>query len=278
MYATYAGMNTTLLKAIPIAVLPPELHLKRFPKIGLVQYAAWINQISRKSKMKKGIFVFISFIFFISLYAQERSPAPTYLESAQKGQSNIRGGIRAGFTGSLITGNSFPFQGYSKFGGYAGVFANFPVSPNRRWLIQPELNFIMKGCKHAPRFDENGNIVGPVFEHYVLQLMYGQIPVLVKWKFYRGFELELGPAFGILFQTTDVEKVNGYVNVGAPPFARFEFSGIIGIGYLFLNHLGVSVRYESSLIPVRKPRASDWIYLFRGQHNETFAFSVYYQF
>ena len=228
--------------------------------------------------MKKGIFVFISFIFFISLYAQKHSPAPTYLEGAQKGKSNFRGGIKVGFTGSLITGDGFPFQGYSKFGSYAGVFVNSPVSKNGRWLIQPELNFIMKGCKHAPRFDENGNIVGPVFEHYVLQLMYGQIPVLVKWKFYRGFELELGPAFGILFQTTDVEKINTVPEVGRPPFARFEFSGIIGVGYLFLNHLGVSVRYETSLLPVRKPPVAHWMYLLRGQFNETFAFSVYYQF
>jgi len=227
--------------------------------------------------MKKGILVFISFIFFISLYAQG-NPAPTYSEGAQKGKSNFRGGIRAGFTGSLITGDGFPFQGFSKFGGYTGVFANFPVSRNGRWLIQPELNFIMKGCKHSPKFDESGNMVGPVTEHYVLQLMYGQIPVLAKWKFFRGMELEFGPAFGILFQTTEVEKVNAYINVGAPAFSCFEFSGIIGLGYLFFNHLGVSVRYEASLLPVRKPQASDWVYMLRGQYNHTLTFSVYYQF
>jgi hypothetical protein len=90
--------------------------------------------------------------------------------------------------------------------------------------------------------------------------------------------LEFGPAFGVLFKNTDVEKVNTYVNVGAPPFARFEFSGVIGVGYLFFNHWGVNLRYEASFLPVRKPKASDWLYLLRGQHNQTFIFSIYYQF
>ena len=227
--------------------------------------------------MKKGVLILLSFIFFISLYAQESNFTPTYSEGAKKGQNNFRAGIKAGLTASVITGDGFPFQGYSKLGGFAGIFANFPISKSGRWLIQPELNFIMKGCKHSPRFDENGNIVGPA-DLYVLQLMYGQIPVLAKWRFYRGFELEFGPAFGVLFKNVDVEKVNTFINIGAPPFARFEFSGIIGLGYLFFNHLGVNIRYESSLLPVRKPRASDWIYLLSGQHNQTFVFSVYYQF
>jgi len=228
--------------------------------------------------MKRGIFVLFSFILFISLWAQESNLAPTYSEGAKKGQGNFHAGIRLGFTGSIITGDGFPFQGYNKFGGYAGVFANFPVSKNGKWLIQPELNFIMKGCKHVPKTDESGIPVGSFKEHYVLQLMYLQLPVLAKWRFYRGFELEFGPAFGVLLQTTDVEKVDRFINVGAPPFARFEFSGIIGLGYLFFNHLGVNIRYESSLLPVRKPRAADWMYLLNGQHNQTFAFSVYYQF
>jgi len=226
--------------------------------------------------MKRGILVLFSFILFISLCAQEGNLTPTYSEGAKKGQGNFRAGIRLGFTGSIITGDGFPFQGYNKFGGYAGVFANFPISKNGKWLIQPELNFIMKGCKHSLRFDESGNIVGST-ESYRLELMYGQIPVLAKWRFYKGLEFEFGPAFSVLFKNTDIEEVNGEPNVGAPPFRRFEFSGILGIGYLFFNHLGVNIRYETSLLPVRKYRASDWD-LLRGQYNQTFAFSVYYQF
>ena len=234
--------------------------------------------------MKKGIIALLSFIFFISLHAQESdSPpksdlTPTYSEGVKKGQNNFRAGIKAGLTASVISGDNFPFQGFNKLGAFLGPFVNVPVSRDGKWLMQMELNFIMKGCKHSPRFDENGNIVGPVTELYKLQLMYGQIPILAKWRFVRGFELEFGPAFGILFQTTDVEWVNTFLNIGAPPFARFEFSGIVGLNYLFYNHYGVSLRYESSLIPVRKPRASDWIYLLRGQYNSTFVFSVYYQF
>jgi len=225
--------------------------------------------------MKKRILVFLTFIFFFSGYAQESRWKSTQSEGAQKGKSNFHAGIRAGFTGSQITGDGFAFQGFNKFGGFVGVFANVPVSKNGKWLLQPELNFVMKGCKHTPKRDQDGNEHGDL---YVLQLMYGEIPLLLKWRFFKGFELELGPAFGILFKNKDVEKANGYLNVGAPAFSRFEFAGIVGLGYLFFNHLGVNLRFEGSLLPVRKPRAADWVYLFSGQHNQTFCFSVYYQF
>jgi len=228
--------------------------------------------------MRKGILALLPFLLFISLCAQVEEIAPTTPDDIKKGKSSFRGGLRAGFTGSIITGDTYPFQGYNKFGGYVGAFVNIPVSRSGRWLMQPELNFMMKGCKHSLKFDENGMLIGNVRDSYRLQLMYAQIPVLARWKVIKGFEFEFGPCFGILLKTVDVEEANGYLNVGAPPFARFEFSGIIGIGYLFFNHLGVSLRYESSLLPVRKPRASDWIYLNRGQYNQTFAFSAYYQF
>ena len=225
--------------------------------------------------MKKKILVFLTFIFIISSYAQKGSFRPTESEGPKEGKSNFHGGIRTGFTASQITGDGFAFQGFNKFGAFAGVFANFPVSKNGKWLLQPELNFVMKGCKHTPKRDQDGNEYGDL---YVLQLMYGEIPLLVKWRFFKGFELELGPAFGVLFKNTDVEKVNGYLNVGAPAFLRFEFSGIIGLGYLFFNHVGVNLRFEGSFLPVRKYRAIDGIYVFSGQHNQTFCFSVYYQF
>ena len=225
--------------------------------------------------MKKRILILLSCVFLISLYAQESQFEPTLSEDPKKGKSNFRGGVRAGFTGSQISKDGFTFEGYRKFGAFAGAFVNVPVSNNGRWLIQPELNFIMKGCKHVPKTDENGIMHGT---KYVLNLMYGEIPVLVKWKIVKGFELELGPSFGILFKNTEVERVDDEINFGAPPFFRFEFAGVIGIGYLFNKHWGVSLRYENSLLPVRKTKTIDWIYLLGGQYNQTFCFSAYYQF
>ena len=226
--------------------------------------------------MKKGILLLLSFVFLISIYAQEgKLLSPPQSEGLKEGKNNFKGGLRLGFTASQITQDGFAFQGFKKIGAFAGAFVNVPVSRNGRWLIQPELNFIMKGCKHTPKTDENGNMLGDM---YRLQLMYGEMPILVKWKIIKGLELELGPAFGILFKNTNIEEVNGYLNVGAPPFFRFDFSAVFGLNYLFYNHFGVSLRYENSLLPVRKPRAAHWIYLTSGQLNETFCFSVYYQF
>ena len=228
--------------------------------------------------MKNGLLVLLSFFLFLTLYSQESYFSPTQSQGIESGKSNFHGGVKAGLTASIITEDKFPFQGFNKIGGYVGVFANHPVSKNGKWLLQPELNFIMKGCKHTVKYDENGNFIGPNREEYVLQLMYGQIPLLVKWRVIKGFELEAGPAFGILFKNKDIEKVDGELNVGSPPFFRFEFSGIIGVGYLFYNHVGVNLRFEGSFLPVRKYNAHHHIYISGGQHNQTFAFIVYYQF
>jgi hypothetical protein len=228
--------------------------------------------------MKKGILILLSFIFFISIYAQKEQLTPAQSEGLKEGKSNFCAGIRIGFSCSQITSDGLPFQGYNKFGAFAGPFVNFPITKNGKWFIQPELNFIMKGCKHVPKFDEYGNIVGSVIHKYVLQLMYGEIPLLVKWKIIKGFELELGPAFGVLFKNTDVEKVDNEPNIGATSFFRFEFAGIIGVNYCFDKHWGASLQYEGSLLPVRKPRAEHWLYVTSGQHNQSFCFSVYYQF
>jgi len=272
----FAGMNIIPPLAIRTMVLPPEPRLNLYPMIGLVRYAEWINLIFRKRRMRKGIFVLLFFIFAISLYAQENYFTPTGTEGAKKGKSNFHGGIKVGFTGSQITEDGFPFQGFNKFGGYAGVFTNFPISKNGKWLIQPELNFIMKGCKHTPKRKDDGNLQGNM---YVLELMYGQIPILIKWRFFKGFELEAGPAFGVLFKNIDVEKFDGNSKPekNRPPFSYFEFSGIVGLGYLFYSHIGVNLRFEGSFLPVRKYNARHYN-ITGGQYNQTITFSVYYQF
>jgi hypothetical protein len=225
--------------------------------------------------MKKGVLVLLSLFFYISIFAQGSYFAPTSSEGIKSGKSNFHGGVKLGFTGSQITQDGFPFQGFNKFGGYAGVFVNVPVSRNGKWFIQPELVFIMKGCKHTPKRDNDGNISGT---EYKLELMYGEIPLLVKWRVYKGLELEAGPAFGILFKNINVEQVDGYLNVGAPPFSRFEFSGILGLGYLFYSHIGINLRFEGSFLPVRKYSSHHYAFLNGGQYNQTFTFCVYYQF
>jgi hypothetical protein len=275
MYAMFAGTSTTLHKVTPITALPLKPHLTHYPTTGVAHCAALTKPIFQKHKMKNGIFILLFFIFFISLCAQETTFEPTEPEGLTEGKSNFRGGVRVGLNTSQITKDGFSFEGYNKLGAFVGLFANFPVSKSGKWLIQSELNFMMKGCKHVPKRDEFGNVFG---NHYWLQLMYCEIPVVAKWKFYKGFEVETGTAFGVLLKNRNVEKVNGYYNIGLPPFYRFEFSGIIGLNYLFYKHFGASLRYEFSILPVRRKAASDYLYLTGGQHNQSFCFSAYYQF
>ena len=69
---------------------------------------------------------------------------------------NFRGGLRAGFTATQMSGDEL--SGFHKIGAYAGGFVNWRFVQNPRWAIQPEINFVMKGSSSFLRPDKNGNI------------------------------------------------------------------------------------------------------------------------
>lgn len=219
--------------------------------------------------MKKQSIILLLMFCCCFVWAQERNSVP----EQTKGKSQFRGGLRLGFTGSVTSDDGFPYQGFNKFGAFAGAFVNFPVSKNGKWRIQPELNFIMKGCKHVPKRTVDGDLIG---DQYVLQLMYGELPVLVIYKIWKGLEIEAGPVFGVLIDSK--EEVNGYENVGAPKFIRYAFSGILGVSYTFWKGMGAGLRYQIDFLPVRKYSAHHWTYVTGGQHTQLFGFSMFYQF
>ncbi|MDR2979193.1 MAG: PorT family protein [Bacteroidales bacterium] len=184
-------------------------------------------------------------------------------------QSRIKGGVRAGGTASQISGDDL--SGFHKLGGYAGVFANIPLSQNENWKFQMELNFIMKGSNMYVSGLNNPNIG----RKYTLNLFYLEVPFLFKFMPFRNFDIELGPTFNILFgyrESNEAGKI-----VGRPAFKFYEFSILGGISYTIKEKWGISLRYSNSIIPVRKPT---WVYDRRvnNQFNSTFALSATYQF
>lgn len=220
------------------------------------------------------ILLLFCFVFVLSLCFGQRSNAV----------SNFKGGFRAGLTTSQISGDNL--GGFHQIGACAGVFANIPLNDMLDWKLQLEMDFVMKGS-HS--FVERNQVYNPT-QKYVLNLGYLEIPVLMKWNFGKritingkpvvnGFELEFGPVLGV--KAYQLEKdwtgvIPATVDNGRM-FRRFELSAMAGLGYLFKEHHGISLRYSNSLIPVRIP---NWAYdrLTQKQFNSVIMASYYYQF
>lgn len=184
---------------------------------------------------------------------------------------NFRGGLRAGFTATQMSGDDL--SGFHKMGAYAGGFVNWRFIQNDHWAIQPEINFVMKGSSTFLIADKNGNIGNK----YVLTLYYIEVPALVKYRIIKGLEVEFGPTFGVLFAATE-KDANGKMP-GRMPFRRFELCGMAGVSYTFKEHYGLSLRFVQTAIPVRVNDGNhSRLYLTKKQFSTEIAFSLFYQF
>ncbi|MBQ7550875.1 MAG: PorT family protein [Bacteroidales bacterium] len=184
---------------------------------------------------------------------------------------NFKGGIRAGFTATQMSGDEL--RGFHKLGAFAGGFVTWRFVQNGKWAIQPEINFIMKGSSTFLRANKEGNIG----EKYVLSLYFIEVPFFAKYNIVRGLEFELGLAMDVLLY--GVEKdANGKIPA-RQPFRTFGMTGIAGFSYLFANHYGLNLRYGNSLIPLRVPDGEYGNYrITKKQFSSEIVFSFYYQF
>ena len=209
--------------------------------------------------MKHKILLIVLIMGMIQLSFAQRSTS----------SSNFRGGLRAGFTATQISGDDL--TGFHKLGFYAGAFANFPLSDNLKWHFQSELDFIMKGSHTYYPSGQNATISSK----YVLNIGYIEVPVLFQWNVVPSMELEFGPSFGVLLYQKE-RNSNGPM-LYRPDFRRFELAAMGGVSYLFKEHYGISLRYSNSIIPVRIPT---WAVSRRikKQFNSVLAVSFFYQF
>lgn len=201
------------------------------------------------------------FILFISLF----------LVAGSIDAQNFKGGLRAGFTATQMSGDDL--RGFHKLGAFAGGFVTWRFIQNEKWAIQPEINFIMKGSSTFLRANKEGNIG----EKYVLSLYFIEVPFFAKYNIVKGLELELGVALDVLLY--GVEKdANGKIPA-RQPFRTFGMTGIAGFSYLFANHYGLNLRYGNSLIPLRVNDGKHSNYrMNKKQFSSEIVFSVYYQF
>lgn len=215
--------------------------------------------------MRRLFYLSLILLWCFAATAQENS-------KVSKQHSNVRGGVRIGLTTSQISGDDL--RGYHQFGGYAGLYVTFPLSQNWKWMIQPELNFNMKGSHtYFPKGLQEGQ------QTYSLSLYYVEVPLFIRWNCYKGLILELGPSFNI--NVFHREKFDGDADRHVQPFRWYEIAATAGVNYLFKEHYGIFFRYTSSIVPVRVPNKSpvnDPGRLVKKQFNDAMMIGFYYQF
>ena len=215
--------------------------------------------------MKKLIVCLAIFAVVLSAVAQEQLEV-----------SRFYGGVRVGFTASQISGDDL--SGFHQLGASAGLFVNHAIVSSGKLKLQLELDFTMKGShSYTPPKQQYET------EFYSLRLGYVEMPLLLEWAVGKWtmwgkpfqFELEVGPAFGVVVLQKEWEGTG--LIVGRPPFRRFEFSGMAGLSIKIADHHSVNLRYSNSLLPVRIPT---WVYgrVVKKQFNSLIITSYCYQF
>lgn len=201
-------------------------------------------------------------------------------QNLSKSEGNIKAGARLGFVGSQISGDDL--GGFNKLGAYAGLFARIPITKNKKWHFQMELNFIMKGSTSQIRVLEDGTLPN----YYVLSMLYTETPFLFQYNIgsFRSvkggvydFDFEVGPTLNFLFYQNERNQDGDILRPASQLFNIFDIGIITGLRCTLSNKWSASMRWGSSIYPVRIPTMV-YYRVIKKQFNTHLAFSVCYHF
>jgi hypothetical protein len=162
------------------------------------------------------------------------------------------------------------WEGYHKFGFYAGALVSLEVSP--RSSFQMEMEYIQKGSRQPADTTTNyGNT-------YLLRIHYLEIPVLYQYTFYKRFSAEIGPAFDVLLGST--ELVNDAEPPSTVPLRPVTLAGILGFNVYITHQLRFNTRFNYSLLSIRNGVANGYrkILFEYGQYNNVISFGLIFDF
>lgn len=193
--------------------------------------------------MKK-IFLILPCLFMcLGLFAQKKKAKKDSIFMTQS-----RFGIRGALAVSTLTGIGTSGSGsVSNFS--AGIFYEVAVSPT--FSIQPELAYTQKGGKQSI-----SNVIGFLTNtnnNTILERTnYITFSTLFKFKPQGndGFNFFIGPEFGYLLPNGQIiQYFPTYVRrtIINPVLRNFDGGLVIGVGYDFLKHFGVDMRYTFGL-------------------------------
>lgn len=167
------------------------------------------------------------------------------------GQAQVTLGLRAGSNLSSITQNK-EHSGNTKFkfGPTGGIYATIKV--NKNFSVQPELLYTSQGYKSNSTFKDELTYK----QEINVKSDYLSLPILAKYKFKKGYFIELGPQVsyllgGQLNNILDVKNEQGIITTisdrtyfsDADLTHDFDVSGVIGGGYAIRGGYSISARY-----------------------------------
>lgn len=138
-------------------------------------------------------------------------------------------GVKAGVNFANLS-NAVNFEGRTGF--VAGVFVGGKLNDNIG--VQADLLYSQQGGE---------------FEFNKFELNYVNVPIVIKYYVSNGFNLQLGPQFGILLDE-DTNAVSEVIDNIATN--DFDLSGVIGIGYDLPMGIRLDGRYNFGFTDVSK--------------------------
>jgi len=180
------------------------------------------------------------------------------------GQS-FKAAVLAGINSSQVSGDEL--SGFNKVGLFIGGSAILPVS--EKSLVEMELLFIQKGSKTpTPKNGAANNF-------YKMSLNYLEVPLIYTFRPVKYVSVHAGPTFGVLVGSK--EEDNAGELTGQIPFQKTELGIDGGLSVYFSEHLSLTMRLSTSLLPIRKTGANTPLFE-SGQYNSGLAFFLQYTF
>lgn len=140
---------------------------------------------------------------------------------------------------SSIVGESESWK--DPVGAQAGVIVNILNNFSKSMSVRAELNISMQGARWEDDWGE-GLIKGRV------NLLYANLPVVLRYQHESGFFGEIGLQPGLLLSAKD--KYQGTTDDYSEWVNKFDFGIPFGIGYELKNNLGLGLRVIPSITNV----------------------------
>lgn len=192
--------------------------------------------------------VLVGFAASTLSYAQDLNipQFPEKKSQPEKEASRFRPGVQGGLTISDYSSN--PDRNPDTRVGFIGGF-ELETRLNSLWFVQPEVRFVQKG------FSYNLNVGGTV-TNFDARVLYLEVPVLIKAKFYSGYMIQpfvfAGPNIGFDIGS-NVDVTVGQTYIGGPPlsveFKAVDFSIDSGAGaeYHFAQRMAGFAEFRASI-------------------------------
>lgn len=181
-----------------------------------------------------------------------------------RGQS-FKAAVLAGINSSQVSGDEL--SGFNKVGLFIGGSAILPV--REKSLVEMELLFIQKGSKTPTPKNGAANYF------YKMSLNYLEVPLIYTFRPVKYVSVHAGPTFGVLVGSK--EEDNAGELTGQIPFQKTELGIDGGLSVYFSEHLSLTMRLSTSLLPIRKTGANTPLFE-SGQYNSGLAFFLQYTF